>query len=82
MATTEGTVDSTDDELRPAYELADLKGAVRGKYASRYQGSKRIVHLDPDVAAVFATEEAVNDALRLLIDLAQRKVQTANSDAD
>ena len=31
-----------DDELRPEYDLSQLKGGVRGKYASKYkEGNSR-----------------------------------------
>jgi hypothetical protein len=35
-----------------------------------------VVRLSPDVAAAFPTEESVNQALRLLIDLARHQVPT------
>jgi uncharacterized DUF497 family protein len=60
------------DELRPEYDLkALLKGGVRGKYAARYKAGTNIVRLAPDVAKVFPTEESVNQALRLVIELGQ-----------
>jgi hypothetical protein len=61
------------DELRPEYDLRKLfKGAARGKYAKRYQAGADVVRLDPDVRKVFRNERAVNEALRLVIEL--RKV--------
>jgi hypothetical protein len=63
----------TTDELRPEYDLGQLlKGAVRGKYAKRYHAGTNLVLLDPDVRKAFRSERAVNDALRLVIEL--RKV--------
>ena len=60
------------DELRPEYDLKTLlKGGVRGKYAARYKAATNIVRLAPDVAKAFPTEEAVNQALRLVIALGQ-----------
>jgi hypothetical protein len=62
-----------NDELRPEYDLGQLlKGGVRGKYAKRYQAGTNLVLLDPDVRKAFRSERAVNDALRLVIEL--RKV--------
>ncbi len=59
-----------DDELRPEYDLRKLlKGGVRGKYAERYRAGTNLVLLAPDVAKAFPNEEAVNDALRLVIQL-------------
>ena len=40
-----------DDELRPEYDLSQLKGGVRGKYAQRYQEGTNFVLLAPDVAS-------------------------------
>lgn len=61
-----------DDELGPEYDLSKLiREGVRGKYAGRYREGTNLVLLAPDVAGVFPDEEAVNEALRLVIRLAQ-----------
>jgi hypothetical protein len=61
------------DELRPEYERSDFPGGfVRGKYASRIRESSNIVVLKPEVAEAFPNEEAVNNALQSLIELAQK----------
>ena len=59
------------DELRPEYDLRSLlKRGVRGKYAERYRAGTNLVLLAPDVAKAFANNaEAVNEALRLVIQL-------------
>jgi hypothetical protein len=58
------------DELRPEYDLATLlKAGVRGKYAKRYEQGTNLVLLSPDVARNFPNDEAVNEALRLVIQL-------------
>jgi hypothetical protein len=62
------------DELRPEYRREDLGRGVRGKYLESYRSGINLVLLSPDVAEAFPTEEAVNDALRLLIRLAKRAV--------
>jgi len=62
--------DEKADELRPEYDLATLlKVGVRGKYAKRYEQGTNLVLLSPDVARVFPNDEAVNEALRLVIQL-------------
>ena len=53
------------DELRPEYKLSELKNRVRGKYADRFP--RPFATLDPDIRAAFPTDEAVNAALRTLI---------------
>jgi len=63
-----------DDELRPEYDLSQLKGRVRGKYAERYRAGTNLVLLEPDVAAAFTDSKTVNEALRLLLKVAQKQI--------
>jgi hypothetical protein len=65
--------DEMDDELRPEYDFSQLEGGVRGKYVERYRSVNNLVLLDPDVAQAFPTEADVNEALRLLMQIAQRR---------
>ena len=53
--------------LRAEY---DFSGGVRGKYAERYRDGTNVVVLAPDVAKVFTSSGAVNQALRSLIEIA------------
>lgn len=39
--------------------------------STRYQEGTNLVLLDPDVAQAFPNEQAVNDALRLVIQLSE-----------
>jgi hypothetical protein len=66
-----------EDELQPEYDFAQIEGGVRGKYVDQYRAGTNLVRLDPDVAKSFPTENAVNEALRLLMQIAQR--QPANN---
>ena len=66
--------DVDPDELLPEY---DFRGGERGKYAARYAAGTNVVVLDPDVAAVYPTAEAVNAALRALADVARRQAGRA-----
>jgi hypothetical protein len=62
--------DKKIDDLRGEYDLSMLlNGSVRGKYAKRYQAGTNLVLLDPDVRKAFRSERAVNEALRLVIEL-------------
>ena len=65
------------DDLRPEYDLASLKGGVRGKYYKRATAGTNLVLLDPDVARAFPDSVSVNRALRLL-----REVATKSSKSD
>jgi len=61
------------DALRPEYKLSDFpKGLVRGEYAESCPEGVTLAPFSPDVARVFPADEAVNDALRSLIEVAQR----------
>jgi hypothetical protein len=72
--------DSGKDKLRPEYDAALIRSGVRGKYAKRYQAGTNLVCLAPDVAAAFPDAAAVNEALRLLMKVAQAtKSQTGVS---
>ena len=64
--------DDTADELRPEYDVSELlKHGIQGKYAERFRQGTNIVVLAPDVAEAFSSDEAVNEALRLVIRLTE-----------
>jgi len=50
----------------------DFSKGVRGKYAQRYAEGTNVVLLAPDVAKVFKNSDAVNTALRNLIEIADK----------
>ena len=58
------------DEMRPEYDFASMKGGVRGKYVRRLRSETNLVLIEPDLAKVFPTEEAVNEALRIVLRMA------------
>lgn len=62
-----------EDELRSEYDFSQMQGGVRGKYIERYRAGTNLVLLDPDVAQAFPNDAAVNEALRLLMQVAQRQ---------
>ena len=62
--------DKLDDDLRPEYDLAKLKGGVRGKYYRQAISGTNLVLIEPKLANVFPDTESVNRALRLLVDTA------------
>ena len=59
------------DDLRPEYDLRSLR--VRGLGAGRRSFAGSVVRIEPDVAEVFPSAEAVNEALRFLIRVTQDK---------
>jgi hypothetical protein len=62
-----------EDELLSEYDFQQLEGGVKGKYVERYRAGTNLVLLDPDVAQAFPNDQAVNEALRMLIEIAQRQ---------
>jgi len=61
-----------EDELPAEYDATTLKGFLKngvcGKYVGRYRQGTNLVKLAPDVAAAFPTEQAVNEALRKMLE--------------
>lgn len=63
---------AAEDNLRPEYRREDLGKGVRGKYFADYQKGTNLVLLNPDIAKAFPTSEAVNEALRGLLQLTEQ----------
>lgn len=61
-----------DDDILPEYDFSKMKG-VRGKYYPKIVPGGAIVVLSPDVAEAFPDEESVNNALRMLMKVAQAR---------
>lgn len=66
--------DTVSDELLPEYRF-DYSKARPNRFAPRAVSSQITVELDPDVAAVFTTQEAVNAVLRALIQTMPQAVR-------
>ena len=66
-----------DDEMRAEYRCEDLGPLVRGKYAAAYAKATNVVVIDPKLSKVFPNSEAVNDALRGLVVLAEKSAEVA-----
>jgi hypothetical protein len=60
--------------IRNKYRREELGIGVRGKYYDEFRKGTNLVLLSPDVAKAFPTEEAVNTALRSLINIAQETI--------
>jgi len=61
-----------EDELRGEYHF-DYSKAKPNRFATKLKKGGRLIVLEPEVAAAFPTEEAVNRALRLLAELARQQ---------
>jgi hypothetical protein len=59
-----------DDSILPEY---DFSKGVRGKHAARYASGTNVVVLEPDVASKFPTAGDVNETLRAVAKLLERR---------
>ena len=62
---------SEDYELRDEYDLSKMTIVAKGRYAPDRRAGKNVILLASDVVEVFPTDEAVNEALRLAMQIAQ-----------
>ncbi|MCK5200494.1 MAG: hypothetical protein KAR21_19195 [Spirochaetales bacterium] len=65
------TIDK-NDEMRPEYDFSD---GIRGKHYQSSKDGTNVVLLDPDIAKVFKDSDAVNHALRMLMELADNELK-------
>lgn len=63
--------DSDNYELREEYDLSQLQIMPKGRYDPAKRQGRNVVVLDPELAEAFPDDEAVNAALRLVLQLAQ-----------
>lgn len=61
--------------MRTEYDLSKLKNRVRGKYVERYNSGTNLVMLEEDVQTAFPDSASVNEALRMLMKVADRQIQ-------
>ena len=63
--------DPDDYELRDEYDLAQMVIVAKGRYAPERRKGKNVALLDEDVRKAFPSDEAVNEALRLVMQMAK-----------
>ena len=79
------TTDTETDDMRSDYGADFFRDGVRGKHYEEYQRymrAKNNAQLEPDIRAAFPTDEAVNAALRSLIQNGSVKVATESKMRD
>jgi hypothetical protein len=54
----------------------DFSRGVRGKYVERFAQGSNVMVLSPDIAEIFPDSESVNQALRMLVEIAGRSTGT------
>lgn len=65
--------DSDNSELHPEYDFSSMKDGIRGKYVHRLRKASNIVLLEPEVAQAFPNSEAVNQALRGILNTRSKR---------
>jgi hypothetical protein len=63
--------DPNDYELRDEYDLSKMTVVPMGRYAPHRRAGKNVVLLAEDVVEAFPTDEAVNEALRLVMRISE-----------
>jgi hypothetical protein len=63
--------DPDDYELREEYDLSTMAVVPKGRYAPHRRAGKNVVLLAEDVVEAFPTDEAVNEALRLVMRISE-----------
>ena len=58
---------------RPMRKEYDFTNAEVGKYAKRCAAGTNVVLLDPDIAPLFPDSKTVNETLRSLVRIAERR---------
>ncbi len=62
------------DTLRAEYNLTELlKTGVVGKHVKQYREGTNVVLIEPEIYREFKTPQAVNDALRSVIESRKKK---------
>lgn len=60
-----------EDEMRPEYKRTDFTKLERGKFFKEVETGTAVALIEPNLAKAFPTSEAVNEALRGLLALAE-----------
>jgi len=60
-----------DYELREEYDLSEMTVVAKGRYAPKRRPGQNVVLLAEDVVKAFPTDEAVNEALRLVMRISE-----------
>jgi hypothetical protein len=68
------TITSEAEEMQPEY---DFSKGMCGKHFKAYQENTNVIFLEDDVAKIFKSSEAVNHALRMLINITHQEIQNA-----
>ena len=68
-------IDPDDYELRDEYDLSTMTVVPKGRSASHRRAGKNVVLLAEDLVEAFPTDEAVIEALRLVMRISEVPVK-------
>ncbi len=60
-----------DYELKDEYDLSKMTVLPRGRFAPERRMGRNVAVLEPDIAQAFPNDDAVNEALRLVLKAAK-----------
>ena len=60
-----------DYDLRPEYDLSKMTIVAKGRFAPDRRMGKNVIVLSPELLQAFPTDEAVNTALRLVLQISK-----------
>ena len=66
-----------DYELQKEYDLSKMTVLPKGRFDPKRRIGNNIVLLEPDIAKAFPSDEAVNEALRLLLKASKLSQDTS-----
>jgi hypothetical protein len=61
-----------DYELKEEYDLSKMTVLPKGRFDPKRRIGNNVIVLEPDVAKAFPDDDAVNEALRLLLKVSKR----------
>jgi hypothetical protein len=71
-----------NNDLRPEYSRKTLGKGVRGKFLKSYEKGTNIVLLNPEIAKVFSSSAAVNEALCSLLQITKQTTRLTRPSSD
>jgi hypothetical protein len=66
-----------DYDLKEEYELSKMTILPKGRFDPKRRIGNNVVILEPDIAKAYPSDEAVNEALRLLLKASKLSQNTA-----
>ena len=69
--------DDDDYALRDEYDFSEMTILPKGRFSPERRAGQNILILAPDLAKTFPNDDAINEALRFLLRVAQMPAKSA-----